>query len=260
MSDISDIIDQLEHNYPLWLVEGLAQSPQVKNIEKALITLAGTKADMSKASKAVKDQLKTTKQTTESLEDFDQTVGNIKESFDKTVKSTDDVSKAHGKLSKALGVIYKGNLFGTKRDLFHDIKDYGKSFGLLSIGASLLSDALSRAIEIIVKNNASYSKLAQSGFRINDAFVGISKAAISANLSLEDFTQLAVDNASVLAQWGPQSAKDLGLLSYSIRKNRDIMGRFGFDISEVNDYLTDYLGAQQRLGFLNKVTQKQLND
>ena len=58
---------------------------------------------------------------------------------------------------------------------------------------------------------------------------------------------------------GPDSAKDLGMLSKNIRFNSNLMGRFGFSVDEVNDYLTDYLQIQQRMGFLNTVSQSQMN-
>jgi hypothetical protein len=279
MDNIDDILRELEQKYPKWLVKGLSESEEIKNIETALAKLAG----MTTASgKNFKDTVRTSKDMKQSfsdlgkgLTDFDKVIGKTSDSFDDILKSTDDLVKAQENLRKKLignlGTTLKGTTkelfkgrFGSAADEFSGgLMGAAKSlkgFTGIALGAvSLLSDAVTRAVEIIFKNNASYVKLAQSGFRINDAFIGVSKAAINANLSLEDFTELAVKNASVLAQWGGDSASELGLLSKNVRYNRDLMGRFGFDISEVNDYLTDYLEIQQKLGFLNKRSQMDLN-
>ena len=124
---------------------------------------------------------------------------------------------------------------------------------------SIFSAVIAKSVELIAMNNSSYVKMMQSGFLVSDSLTGMSKAAIAANMGLADFTELASKNASVLAQWEPDSAKQLGDFSRNVRLNSDLMGRFGFNTSEVNEYLTDYLGVQQKMGFLNKINNTNMN-
>jgi hypothetical protein len=280
MDDLNDILRELERRYPKWLVTGLSASPEIKSIEKSLASLSGTASSSSKSfketSKASKDLHKSFTNLGGNLDDFDKVIGKTSDSFDDILKSTDELARAQSSLSKKLlgnvgkvlgsdpaQQLFKGRFGAAAESLGSELSYAAKSlkgFTGIAVGAvGLLSEAISRAVEVIFENNAAYVKLAQSGFRINDAFTGVSKAAINANLSLEDFTELAVKNASTLALWGASGAKDLGLLSKNIRFNRDEMGRFGFDISEVNEYLTDYLEVQKTLGFLNKRTQLDFN-
>jgi len=269
MTDIDDIINQIGRNYPKWLAEGMAKSPEVKNIETALVKMAKLQE------KEIKNKTSTSKSANNlnsSFKDFDKTIGKVDKDFDEMTETTKDLSKAQKALKTSMtGIgsvlnsnitksLAKGDLAGAAEDITSGLKGAAKSltgFGGVAVGAlGLLSEGITRAVEIIAKNNAAYGKLAQAGFRINDAFVGVSKAALSANMELGDFTELAAKNASVLAQWGPESARSLGELSFSIRRNNDFMGKFGLNMDEVNEYMSDYLEIQQRTGFLNKIYEK----
>jgi len=269
MSDIDDIIDQMEKKYPKWLIEGMSKSPEIKNIETALLA-------MSKISKTQQKQATSTAKSSNnlnsSLKDFDKTIGNVDKNFDEMLETTNDLSKAQKALRNSMSGIgstfkshvakslAKGDLPGAADYLSFGLKSAAKSltgFGGLAVGTlGFLTDGITKTIEIIAKNNASYGKLAESGFRINDAFIGVSKAALSANMGMAEFTNLATKNASVLAQWGSESARNLGALSFSIRRDNEFMGKFGLNLDEVNDYMSDYLEIQQRTGFLNKISQR----
>jgi hypothetical protein len=270
MSDISDILDQLEKHYPKWLMDGLQRSPEIKNIEKALISMSKINTDVNKG---LGNTAKAAKTVTGSFDDMSKAAKELVDHFDKASDASEDLFKAQSNLKKTLGGfgsalvqplkdLSKGNISGAASELSYGLKSAAKELGgkggLLLGGLGLFSSAISGAVEVVLKNNASYGKLAQSGFRIDDAFVGISKSAIAANLSLEDFTALASKNASVLAEMGPGSAGTLAMLSKSVRVGSDSLYRLGFDVEEVNDYLTDYLKIQQRSNFLNKITSDQM--
>lgn len=271
MTDISDIIDQMEKEYPKWLVEGIAKSPEIKNMETALAKMAGITVA---AKTAQKETAKVTKEVNQTFDTLIDTTKKLKKDFDDTGDSAKEASKhqrdlknAHKKLhSSLLGAgksLAQGKLSEASTGLTSGLMDAGKALsgwtGGLTLGIGLLADGLSRTVELIAKNNAAFTELSKYGYVFSNSLTGMSEAAINANMGLTDFTNLAKNNASVLAQWGDESATKLGDLSKSVRLGSNLMGRFGFNVGEINDYLTEYMSIQQRAGILNSKTGKDMD-
>lgn len=276
MDNLDDILLELEQKYPKWLIKGLAGSPEIKSIEASLAKLSGlTSTNNKNFNKASKDMKQNFSDLGKGLTDFDKVIGKTSDSFDDILKSTEDLAKAQENLRKKLIGNIGTTLKSSAKELFKGrvgsaVDEFSgglmgaaktlKGFGGVALAAvGLLSEGISRTAELLYKNNAAYIKLSQSGVTLSDSLTGMTQGAIAANLSLEDFTQLAVQNSSVLAQMGTEGAKDLGRFTKNIRLGTNIMGRFGFDVEEVSDYLTDYLAQQKILGFLNLRTQRDLN-
>ena len=99
MSDIQQILDEMNNKFPRWLMEGLARSPEVKNIESSLIKMAKLNTD---ANKGLKGLSNTTTKLDKNLKDFDAIVGKTAKDFDEMSEASDDLSKAHKNLSKSL--------------------------------------------------------------------------------------------------------------------------------------------------------------
>src|SRR5271166_351832 len=99
MSDIEEIIQEMERKYPKWLMDGLARSPEVKNIEAALIKMSKLHAD---ATKGLRGTAKEADNLGKEFKDFDKTIGITKENFDEMTESSESLNKAHKSLSKSL--------------------------------------------------------------------------------------------------------------------------------------------------------------
>ena len=135
MTDISDIIDHMEHEYAKWLMEGLAKSPERKNIETALAKMAGItvaqkniNANILKSGKAVPQTFDTITDTGKKLaKDFDDVGTSAKD----LVKNNRDLKQAHKNLhSSLMGAgksLARGKLSEAHSGLTTGLLDAGKA-------------------------------------------------------------------------------------------------------------------------------------
>lgn len=232
--DLKDIIQTMESRYPRWLVEGLSQSPEIRAMQTAL-------TEMAKAY-----GVKTTGTKNDPLKQMDAVIKKTGSAFDNAINKNKQQEKTVDSVLRSFSGV--SNLFSKSTTGF--ASSLLKMAGPMGRVASFAGEFL----EVLTENSTAYTKVFQSGYLASNSLTGFSESAIRANLSFDQFVDVIIRNTSVLAVWGKNGQNDLASMIHTIRNTSDRMGRFGFSVGEVNDFVSDYLSIQQKQGILNKKT------
>ena len=138
----------------------------------------------------------------------------------------------------------------------------GKTFGAAVSGAAFAVNGLK---DFLLSSYTEFRSLSESGASFNNNMVQASQFAMSAGMSLKDFTGLVQKNNTVLTSLGgtaTEGAKRLARLSDEIRTGSvgESLYGLGMTTNDINDYLGSYLDQQQRLGSLERKSNKELQE
>lgn len=105
-----------------------------------------------------------------------------------------------------------------------------------------------------------FRELSQVGADLGNSLLSVKTRAAEANLPLEVFKKVIVDNGAVLATMGStasQGALQFTRISGEVQKLRPQFARLGLSMEETAEYTASFLEQQQRTGRLSSMTEAQ---
>ena len=94
-----------------------------------------------------------------------------------------------------------------------------------------------------------FRTLFATGFRFEQGSMGLAKAAVRAEMSLDQYTEILGRYSTTVGVLGTRAFSDLNV---AMRENLSEVGLLGMNLSELTEYTADYLDQRRLLGILEE--------
>ena len=250
-----DTIDKLVKNNKITKDVGDAKKQEYQEIQKEIAQSKNRAKVEENAKKLLGDTASGLFSFGKSLGATAQSLHGAKEAFISVVPALDLVSDTFQKVSEALGTAFSGiSLFGIS------MGDTPKGVAkFVNAAASLATEIAKQQLQYAQNITNSFRDIGAAGITFGGSITDMTNAAANSGQTLNRMTEFITKNNAVLSQLGgnmAQNATDILRMSRAIGlTNSGLLVSYG-SYEALNDGIAQYVGLQQRLGYVDMSNQK----
>ena len=236
-------IDQIswdDSNLPKWATE----ATQLK-IAKALGAM----------DKTDDKDLKESKQQTKSLKSVvDQVKELNKNSSENSKKLVASLNKKGGDYTKD---IVKKNVQTPFKSVNNAIQGFAKKLGVVGAVLGAVGTAIGFVIGRLKQFTDSFRTVFSMGFRFEQGAMGLAKAAVAAEMGIQEYTEILGKYATTIGMIGTETFSDLNV---ALRDNLKSQALLGMSLGELTEYTGDYIDQLRGAGVLTDLNNESLDE
>ena len=234
-------IDQInwdDSNLPKWATEATQQ--------RIATALGAIKKTDEKREKEDQKQTKEIKSLSKRFED------SMKASNENSKKLLASLKDKGGDYTKDM---VKKNLQTPFKSVNEQLGKFGKSLGLPGAALVGLASAIGFVIGRLKQFSDAYRQAFSMGFRFTDGAMGLSKAAVAAEMGIGQFTELLSKYSTSAGLLGVNSLQDLTI---GVKDTLQPLGLLGMSLDELAEYTVDYADQLRVAGLLEGKSNEEL--
>ena len=229
-----------DSNLPKWATEATQQK-----IAKAL------GADK----KTGQDELKESKKQTKSLQDVVKRVEQLnKNSAESSKKMVAQLNKKGGDYTKDL---VKKNIQTPFKSVNVAIQKFAGKLGIVGAAFGAVAAGIGFVIGRLKQFSDSFRAVFAMGFRMEQGSLGLAKAAVAAEMGINQYTELLGKFSTSVGIIGARSFSDLNV---AIRDNLQAQGMLGMSLSELAEYTGDFMDQLRTASMLGEKSNDELEE
>ena len=229
-----------DSNLPKWATEATQQK-----IAKAL------GADK----KTGQDELKESKKQTKSLQDVVKRVEQLnKTSAESSKKMVAQLNKKGGDYTKDL---VKKNIQTPFKSVNLAIQKFAGKLGIVGAALGVVAAGIGFVIGRLKQFSDSFRAVFAMGFRMEQGSLGLAKAAVAAEMGINQYTELLGKFSTSVGIIGAKSFSDLNV---AIRDNLQAQGMLGMSLSELAEYTGDFMDQLRTASMLGNKSNEELEE
>jgi len=229
-----------DSNLPKWATEATQQK-----IAKAL------GADK----KTGQDELKESKKQTKSLQDVVKRVEQLnKTSAESSKKMVAQLNKKGGDYTKDL---VKKNIQTPFKSVNLAIQKFAGKLGIVGAALGVVAAGIGFVIGRLKQFSDSFRAVFAMGFRMEQGSLGLAKAAVAAEMGINQYTELLGKFSTSVGIIGAKSFSDLNV---AIRDNLQAQGMLGMSLSELAEYTGDFMDQLRTASMLGNKSNDELEE
>lgn len=229
-----------DSNLPKWATEATQQK-----IAKAL------GADK----KTGQDELKESKKQTKSLQDVVKRVEQLnKNSAESSKKMVAQLNKKGGDYTKDL---VKKNIQTPFKSVNVAIQKFAGKLGIVGAAFGAVAAGIGFVIGRLKQFSDSFRAVFAMGFRMEQGSLGLAKAAVAAEMGINQYTELLGKFSTSVGIIGARSFSDLNV---AIRDNLQAQGMLGMSLSELAEYTGDFMDQLRTASMLGGKSNDELEE
>ena len=227
-------IDQINFgsDIPEWATEATQQ--------KILNHLKGEKKTDDEDLKQQKTQTKTLKTVAEQFKELN------KNSSENSKKLVATLNKKGGDYTKDL---VKKNIQTPFKSVNAQLGKFAGRLGFVGAGLGAFATAVGFVVGRLKQFSDSYRQVFAMGFRFEQGSMGLAKAAVAAEMGINEYTEILGKYSTSVGILGTQAFSELNV---ALRDNLQNQGLLGMGLAELTEYTADYVDQLRTTGILSE--------
>jgi len=234
------VIDQINFgsDIPEWATEATQQ--------KILTHLKGEKKTDAEDLKNQKTQTKTLKTVAEQFKELNKT------SSENSKKLVATLNKKGGDYTKDL---VKKNIQTPFKSVNGALQKFAGKLGFIGAGLGAFATAVGLVVGRLKQFSDSYRQVFAMGFRFEQGSMGLAKAAVAAEMGINEYTEILGKYSTSVGILGTQAFSELNV---ALRDNLQNQGLLGMGLAELSEYTADYVDQLRTTGILSEQNNENL--
>ena len=213
--------------------------------EKVMAMMKAVKADprsLNLAKKSLKEQQEQTDEATSATEAIDKILDTNSKGFKELYKQ---YSQKAGDQAEKMA---KANVKTPFAAVNKKIAGFAKKLGFAGLAIGAFATAFGFVIGRLKQFSDAFRQVFSMGFRFEQGSMGIAKAAVAAEMGIQEYTEILGKYSTSIGILGTQSFSDLNV---AIRDNLQAQGMLGMGLAELTEYTADYVDQLRTTGILS---------
>ena len=221
------------------------------------------------AKKVVEEEVKTSKESNKqkkTANDLDRKTINSRKTELKNIddfgyalkSSTNQLKNASKQLATS---VMKNDLGGAVSSITTGLTTITDKFGVLgkSIGTVIAFGGMTAeyALNVAQKNKTAFTELNKYGVSVSGGLNGLAQAAAQGGLKVEELVESIAKSRTAFLALGADSAAQFARTSYLLNDTNTAFRKLGYNVADINDFLSANLEYQRATGQLQKLSDKQ---
>ena len=219
---------------------------------KAMMT--AVKADprsLSLAKKSLKEQKEQTDEATSATDAIDKILETNNKGF------ADLYKKYSEKAGEQAEKMAKANIKTPFAAVNKKIAGFAKKLGFGGLALGAFATSIGFIVGRLKQFSDSFRQLFASGFRFEQGSMGLAKAAVAAEMGIQEYTEILGKYSTSVGILGTQAFSDLNL---AMRDNLQSQGMLGMSLAELTEYTADYVDQLRTTGILSGQNNEDLEE
>ena len=141
------------------------------------------------------------------------------------------------------------------RSLNRGLVKGAKMLGVFGLGLTALTSTVGLVIGRLKQFSDSYRQVFSMGFRFEQGSMGLAKAAVAAEMGINEYTEILGKYSTSVGILGTQAFSELNV---ALRDNLQNQGLLGMGLAELTEYTADYVDQLKTTGILSGQNNQQL--
>ena len=213
--------------------------------EKVMAMMKAVKADprsLNLAKKSLKEQQEQTDEAASATEAIDKILDTNSKGFKELYKQ---YSQKAGDQAEKMA---KANVKTPFAAVNKKIAGFAKKLGFAGLAIGAFATAFGFVIGRLKQFSDAFRQVFSMGFRFEQGSMGIAKAAVAAEMGIQEYTEILGKYSTSIGILGTQSFSDLNV---AIRDNLQAQGMLGMGLAELTEYTADYVDQLRTTGILS---------
>jgi len=212
---------------------------------KVMAMMKSAKADprsLNLAKKSLKENEQQTEEAASATEAIDKILNTNSKGFKELLKEYN--AKAGDQAEK----MAKANVKTPFAVVNKKIAGFAKKLGIAGLAIGAFATAFGFVIGRLKQFSDAFRQVFSMGFRFEQGSMGIAKAAVAAEMGIQEYTEILGKYSTSIGILGTKSFSDLNV---AIRDNLQAQGMLGMGLTELTEYTADYVDQLRTTGILS---------